>query len=63
MKTIEHGPGGGAPEQLDALAHHAVRAELWDSALHYCREAGARAFMRSAHRGAAAYFQQALNAL
>jgi tetratricopeptide (TPR) repeat protein len=63
VEAIEHGPGGGAPEQLDALAHHAVRAELWDSALHYCREAGARAFTRSAHRGAAAYFQQALVAL
>ena len=56
-------PAGGAPDQLDALAHHAVRAELWDSALRYCREAGARAFKRSAHRGAAAYFRQALVAL
>ncbi len=63
VEAIEHRPGGGAPDQLDALAHHAVRAELWDSALRYCREAGARAFTRSAHRGAAAYFQQALVAL
>ena len=62
-EAIERGPGGGAPDQLDALAHHAVRAELWDTALRYCREAGARAFKRSAHRGAAAYFRQALVAL
>ena len=63
VEAIERRPGGNAPDQLDALADHAVRAEMWDSALRYCREAGARAFTRSAHRGAAAYFRQALVAL
>jgi class 3 adenylate cyclase/tetratricopeptide (TPR) repeat protein len=49
--------------QLDRLAHHAMRAELWDKALVYCRQAGANAFARSAHRTAVAYFEQTLEAL
>jgi class 3 adenylate cyclase/tetratricopeptide (TPR) repeat protein len=49
-----------APERL---AHHAVRGEVWDKALLYCRQAGARAFARAAFREAAAAFEQALVAL
>jgi class 3 adenylate cyclase/tetratricopeptide (TPR) repeat protein len=50
-------------EQVDHLAHHAFRGELWDKALAYGRQAGARAATRSAHREAIAYFEQALVAL
>ena len=50
-------------EQVDRLAHHAVRGEVWDKALAYCRQAGARAAARSAHREAVTYFEQALTAL
>jgi class 3 adenylate cyclase/tetratricopeptide (TPR) repeat protein len=50
-------------EHVDRLAHHAVRAEDWPKAVRYCREAGRRAFARSAHRSAAGYFEQALAAL
>ena len=50
-------------EQVDRLAHHAVRGEVWDKALSYCRQAGARAMAGSAHREAVAYFEQALAAL
>ncbi len=50
-------------EQVDRLAHHAVRAELWDRALPYCRQAGLKAAQRLAHREAAGYFEQALQAL
>src|SRR5262249_50729943 len=49
-------------EQVERLAHHAVRGEVWDKALPYCRQAGARAFARAALREAAA-FEQALAAL
>src|SRR6266571_4036102 len=35
-------------EQLDRLAHHAFRGEVWAKALEYCREASARAVARSA---------------
>jgi len=50
-------------EQVDLLAHHAVRGEVWDKALLYCRQAGTRAVARSAHREAVGYFEQALVAL
>ena len=50
-------------EQVDRLAHHAVRGEMWDKAVAYCRQAGAKAMTRSAYREAVAYFEQALAAL
>ena len=50
-------------EQVDRLAHHAVRGEVWDKALAYGRQAGIRAAARSAYREAVAYFEQALAAL
>jgi class 3 adenylate cyclase/tetratricopeptide (TPR) repeat protein len=50
-------------EQVDRLAHHAVRGAVWDKALAYGRQAGGRAMARSAHREAVACFEQALAAL
>jgi class 3 adenylate cyclase/tetratricopeptide (TPR) repeat protein len=50
-------------EQTDRLAHHAMRGEVWEKALTYCQQAGARAMAGSAHREAVAYFEQALTAL
>jgi len=50
-------------EQVEHLAHHAVRGAVWDKALAYCRQAGARAAARSAYREAVACFEQALAAL
>ena len=50
-------------EQVERLAHHAVRGEVWDKALTYCRQAGDKAMARSAYREAVAYFEQALAAL
>lgn len=47
-------------EQVDRLAHHAVRAGLKAKALQYLREAAARAAGRSANRDAVASFEQAL---
>jgi tetratricopeptide (TPR) repeat protein len=47
-------------EQVERLAHHAGRGEMWDKAVTYCRQAGARAAARSAHREAVACFEQAL---
>lgn len=51
------------PEQVDRLAHHALRGEAWDRALAYLRQAGTQAFLRSANREAVAYLEQALAAL
>jgi class 3 adenylate cyclase/tetratricopeptide (TPR) repeat protein len=50
-------------EQVDRLAHHALRGEVWDKAVAYCRQAGARAMTHSAYHAAATSFEQALEAL
>jgi tetratricopeptide (TPR) repeat protein len=50
-------------EQVERLAHHAVRGEVWGKAVTYCQQAGARAFDRAAFREAVAAFDQALQAL
>jgi class 3 adenylate cyclase len=48
---------------LEHLAHHAFRGEVWDRAVTYLRMAGARALERSASRAAVGFFDQALTAL
>ena len=50
-------------EQVERLAHHSVRGELWEQAVAYCRQAGLKATARSANREATAWFEQALAAL
>jgi tetratricopeptide (TPR) repeat protein len=55
-------PERGA-EQVDRLAHHALRGEVWDKAVTYCQQAGTRAFDRAAFREAVAAFEQTLQAL
>jgi tetratricopeptide (TPR) repeat protein len=50
-------------DQVERLAHHALRGEMWGKAVMYCQQAGARADARAALREAVAYFDQALEAL
>jgi class 3 adenylate cyclase/tetratricopeptide (TPR) repeat protein len=50
-------------DQVERLAHHALRGEVWDKAVAYCRQAGVKAMDRSAYLAAAAYLEQALEAL
>ncbi|MFI5328371.1 MAG: hypothetical protein ACHQ7H_19210, partial [Candidatus Rokuibacteriota bacterium] len=50
-------------EDVGRLAHHATRGELWEKAVAYARQAGAKAAARSAHLQAVAYLDQALDAL
>src|SRR5262249_41999481 len=50
-------------EHIERLAHHAFRGELWDKALAYLRQAGVKAFGRSANREAVVAYEQALAAL
>jgi tetratricopeptide (TPR) repeat protein len=50
-------------EHVERLAHHALRGEAWEKAVAYLREAGGKALGRSAHREAAACYEQALNTL
>jgi class 3 adenylate cyclase/tetratricopeptide (TPR) repeat protein len=60
VETIERLYPGRLTEHVDRLAHHASRGELWDKALMYLRQSGAKAFARSASREALTYFEQAL---
>jgi tetratricopeptide (TPR) repeat protein len=48
--------------QMEWLAEHARRSELWEKAVIYAQQAGARAVARSAYRQAAALFEMALDA-
>ena len=50
-------------EQVERLAHHAVRGEVWEKAFAYLREAGTKAAGRSAHREAVPHFERALAVL
>jgi tetratricopeptide (TPR) repeat protein len=52
-----------ATEQVEHLAHHAFRGEVWEKAVIYLRQAGKKAAARSANREAVTYFEQALEAL
>jgi class 3 adenylate cyclase/tetratricopeptide (TPR) repeat protein len=63
VEALEVLAGERAAEDVERLAHHALRGEVWDKALTYCRQAGEKAMARSAYREAAGYFEQALSAL
>jgi predicted ATPase len=52
-----------AAEQVDRLAHHALRGEVWGKAVTYCQQAGTRAYDCAAFGEAVAYLNQALQAL
>jgi class 3 adenylate cyclase len=54
---------GQQAEQLDRLAYHAARGEVWEKAVVYLRQAGERDADRSALHESIAYFEQALAAL
>ncbi len=63
MEAMERLAPDRLAEQAERLAHHALRGEVWDKAVPYLRQAGAKALERSAYRDAAACFEQALGAL
>src|SRR5262249_25798848 len=54
---------GRSPDQVEHLAHHALRGEVWDKAVAYFRQAGEEAMARSAPSEAVGYCEQALSAL
>jgi tetratricopeptide (TPR) repeat protein len=63
VETLERLTPDRLAEQVDRLAHHALRGAVWDKALAYCRQAGEKALARSAYHAAVDYFEQALQAL
>jgi tetratricopeptide (TPR) repeat protein len=63
VEALEALAGERMAEQVERLAHHALRGEVWDKALVYCQQAGEKAMARSAHSQAVGYFEQALSTL
>jgi class 3 adenylate cyclase/tetratricopeptide (TPR) repeat protein len=63
VEALEELSADRLAEQVDRLAHHALRGEVWDKAVAACRQAGIKAMTHSAYREAVAYFEQALEAL
>jgi class 3 adenylate cyclase/tetratricopeptide (TPR) repeat protein len=63
VAALEALAGDQVAEQVERLAHHALRGEVWVKALAYGRQAGEKAMARSAHREAVGYFEQALSAV
>jgi predicted ATPase len=50
-------------EYAEPLAHHALRGEVWEKAVSYCRQAGEKAQYRGAFHEAITGYEQALDAL
>ena len=63
VEAMEALTGDRLNEQIERLAYHALRGEVWDKAVAYCRQAAARAMTHSAYHEAVTYFEQALGAL
>ena len=60
MEALEALYGERLSEQVERLAHHALRGELWAKALAYLQQAGEKAAARSAHVEAVSHLTTAL---
>ena len=60
IETLHH---NRLDEQVELLAHHALRGDLREKAVGYLRRAGIRAGARSARQDAVAWYDQALRVL
>ena len=63
VEALEALAGDRLDDQVERLAHHALRGEVWEKALAYGRQAGDKAQARSAYSEAVMCFEQALAAL
>jgi tetratricopeptide (TPR) repeat protein len=63
MEALEKMVGDRVTEQVERLAYHALRGEVWDKAVVYARQVGTKALAPLAYREAVAGFDQALLAL
>src|SRR5207249_2436402 len=63
VQAIEQRSANRLTEHVERLAHHAYRGQVWDKAVTYLRQAGAKAQERSAHREALTFLDEALEAL
>src|SRR5262249_38756665 len=63
VAVLEALAGDRMDDQVERLAQHALRGEVWDQALAYGHPAGDKAVARSAYREAVVCYEQALAAL
>jgi class 3 adenylate cyclase/tetratricopeptide (TPR) repeat protein len=63
VEVLESRLGDRVTEQVEYLAYHALRGEVWDKALLYFRQAGNKALEQSVYREAESFFEQALDAV
>ena len=63
VEALEVLAGDRRDDQVERLAQHALRGEVWQKALTYGRQAGDKAQARSAYREAVVCYEQALAAL
>jgi class 3 adenylate cyclase/tetratricopeptide (TPR) repeat protein len=63
MSAIEAIAGDNLGEHIESLAHHAYHGEIWDKAVRYLQEAGAKAMSRSAFLEASSSYERALAAV
>jgi tetratricopeptide (TPR) repeat protein len=63
VEALEALAGDRLDDQVERLAQHALRGEVWEKALAYSRQAGEKAQARSAYREAVVCYEQALAAL
>ncbi|HSF03975.1 MAG TPA: hypothetical protein VLA62_13265, partial [Solirubrobacterales bacterium] len=63
LEAIERRDPDRLDEQVDRLAHHALRGEAWDQAVRYLRKAATKAHSRSAYREAVGHLNDALEAI
>jgi class 3 adenylate cyclase/tetratricopeptide (TPR) repeat protein len=63
VEVLEALAGDRLDDQVERLAQHALRGEVWQKALTYGRQAGNKAQTRSAYREALVNYEQALVAL
>jgi len=63
VEAIEQRAPDRLAEQIERLAHHALRGELREKAVHYLRQAGLKATAQSALPDARVWFEQALGVL
>ena len=63
VETLERLYRDRLTEHVERLAEHAFKGEVWEKAVTYLRQVGAKAFARSANRETVAFLEQALVAL
>jgi predicted ATPase len=63
VEAIERLYSDRLAEQVERIAHHSSRAELWEKAVEYFHQAGAKSAARSATQEAITSFEQALDVI